>query len=94
MIQSTKELQNQNMKLYLTIQKIKAKIIATYSSPSIPSIYTFIKSAFGVESIVEVPSVNEVTVELLAPLEVYQRSLVYQIAPIKAGANITIINWP
>jgi len=73
---------------------IKAKIFATNVSPTIPNIYTYIKNAFGIESIVTVPETGSVSVEIAESLTVLERAWLVQYAPVAAGINIAISNWP
>jgi hypothetical protein len=72
---------------------INAKISATNSAPTIPAIYTFIKDAFDVESIVTSPAPGEVAIEILEPLSNFERRLVLTFAPVAAGVNVGISNW-
>lgn len=72
---------------------IRAKIVATSSRPTIPAIYTFIKDAFGVESIVTSPSPKEVDIQILEPLSQFERNLIVAYAPVAAGVNVDLSNW-
>jgi len=74
---------------------LKAKIFATYAEPNIPNIYIFIKFAFNdTESIITVPTPGTVEVELVTALTNSERRLLVQFAPVSAGFEIVITNWP
>jgi len=74
---------------------IKAKIFAANAAPTIPNIYKFIKLAFdGAESKITVPTPGTIEVELVDPLTNGERRLLVALAPVSAGFEITITNWP
>jgi len=70
------------------------KVKATYSKSTIPAIYEFIKFVFAVESEIRSPETGQVTVELASALTGAQRRIIERLAPVSAGVNLTIINWP
>ena len=74
---------------------LKAKIFAANAKPTIPNIYLFIKQAFNdTESIVTSPAPGEIEVELVTSLTNGERRLLVELAPVGAGKQITITNWP
>jgi hypothetical protein len=74
---------------------LEARIYTMYAEPTIPNIYTFIKLAFSnTESIVTVPTPGLIEVELVTALTNIERRLLVQLAPVAAGMEITITNWP
>lgn len=74
---------------------LKARIFATFADPTIANIYLFIKAAFNdTESTVTVPTPGSIEVELATALTNSERRLLVQYAPVAAGFDISIINWP
>jgi len=70
------------------------KANATKAEVTIPSIYLWIKNTFSVESKVTSPDTSSIDVELVTALTSSQRKVVEQLAPVKAGVVLEIINWP
>jgi hypothetical protein len=73
---------------------VKAKALANHVVGTIDDIALFIHGAFGVVSDVQDPISGEVEVELASALSQSERRAVEQLAPLLAGVNLTIINWP
>jgi hypothetical protein len=71
-----------------------AKVIAVSGNTSIPSIWTFINKAFGADPIVTRPKPGFVEVELDVAIAPHERRILVDQAPIGAGVDITIKNWP
>lgn len=71
-----------------------AKVYATFSDPSIPSIYTFIKNTFGKEAKVYSSHEYQITVELQEYFTGFERLILKKYAPVSAGVALAIINWP
>jgi hypothetical protein len=70
------------------------KANATTSDVTVPAIDLSIKNTFATESIVDSPSTEVVTIELVTALTGSQRRIVEQYAPVKAGVYVEITNWP
>lgn len=75
-------------------QYIRAKIIAVAGNTSIPAIWAFINKAFGVNPKVTRPKPGFVEVELDVAIAPHERRILVDQAPIGAGIDITITNWP
>jgi len=74
---------------------LKARIFATFAEPTIPNIYLFIKAAFNdTESVITVTTPGTVEVELVTALTNGERRLLEQVAPVAAGFELVITNWP
>ena len=74
---------------------LTAKIFSTYAEPTIPNVYLFIKLAFNdTESTITVPTPGTVEVELATAITNYERNLLVQLAPVAAGYDVIITNWP
>lgn len=73
---------------------LKAKIFSSYAAPTIRNIYLFVKNTFGIESTVTVPTPGTVEVEIASTLTNYERRTLVQYAPVAAGYEIAITNWP
>lgn len=75
-------------------QYIRAKIVANAGNTSIPAIWTYINKAFGINPIVTRPAPGFVEVELDVAIAPHERRILVDQAPIGAGVDITIKNWP
>jgi len=73
---------------------VKGKAIANHVIGNIDDIGLFIQGGFGVVSEVTDPIQGEVEVELVSALTQGERRAVERLAPLSAGVNITITNWP
>lgn len=70
---------------------IKAKAVATGTPGTLTDIYTFVKDAFEVESIVTTSGTRAVTVELLEALTQGQKLQLKRWAPLSAAVSIRVI---
>jgi hypothetical protein len=73
---------------------IRAKAASTFSSPSLPSIYQFIRSTFNVECHLTEPYAGKVDVTIDTYLSSKDRADLVNNAPVAAGIAIEITNWP
>jgi len=73
---------------------LKAKSAATEAGPTIPEIWAFINSAFGIDATLAVNTVGNIEVTIPTALTGVERRLLVNLAPVAAGVSITIMNWP
>lgn len=71
-----------------------AKVFSTYAKPTIPGIYQFIQNTFNKKAEVYSVATGYVTVELHEYFTGFERVILRNYAPISAGMNLEIINWP
>lgn len=71
---------------------IKAKAKATGTPGTLTDIYTFVKEAFEVESIVTTSGIRQVTVQLLTTLTQGQILQIKRWAPVSAAVSIRVLN--
>ena len=75
-------------------KRIKAKAITTNSNVAYPDIYRFITETFEITAQLSSPYVGRVEVEINDYLTNSDRNFLIQYAPVSAGIEIEIINWP
>jgi predicted DNA-binding transcriptional regulator AlpA len=75
-------------------QRIRAKVAVTGAGVSYPDIYRFIRDTFEVEPHLSSPYVGRVEVELEEWISNRNRLFLVESAPVSAGVEIEITNWP
>lgn len=73
---------------------IKGKVEITDCEGTYNDVYNFIKTVFGIESTVVKGGVREVDVTIASAIEQGDRVRLLRWAPISAGINLQIVNWP
>lgn len=75
-------------------QLIKAKIATTNSNVAFPDIYNFIYQTFEITAHLSSPYVGRVEVVIDEYLSNAERRFLVNYAPVAAGVEIEIVNWP
>ena len=75
-------------------QYIEAKILASIGQTTVLDIYRYILNSFGVTCKVTRPNAGFVNIELDSAIPSYERRMLVKYAPVGAGVDIEILNWP
>ena len=76
------------------LQYLEAKILTSVGQTTVLDIFRYIKTAFGVTAKVIRPKAGFVNIELDDPILPYERRMLVRYAPVGAGIDIEILNWP
>lgn len=78
----------------LYLQYLEAKILASVGRTTVLDIWRYINAAFGVTAKITRPKAGFVNVELDDPILPLERRMLVKYAPVGAGIDIEILNWP
>jgi len=75
-------------------KRIKAKAATTGTNVAYPDIYTFVTNTFAITCQLSSPYVGRVEIEINDYLNNQDRRFLIEYAPVSAGIEVEIMNWP